>query len=144
MTFRQEKRARAAGFTLVEMLVVIVIIGILASLTTVAVTAALDRAHETSIQTELNQIAAAFERYKNDYGSYPPNYYPANPYTGSNLSGAKTKAINSAIARHVRKAFPRSRDSIEDIQQLPPLDGMLSQCVYPGCAYRIVIHMPEG
>jgi len=53
------------GFTLVELLVVITIIGILASLITVAAIGALKKAQETRIKAELNQIATAVDDSKN-------------------------------------------------------------------------------
>lgn len=62
-----------AGFTLVELLVVIVIIGILASIISVAVIAALKTARNTAIRTEIDLLHGACETYKNDYGSYPPS-----------------------------------------------------------------------
>jgi prepilin-type N-terminal cleavage/methylation domain-containing protein len=67
------KPSKQRGFTLVELLVVIVIIGILASLITVAVSAALTAAKRTRILAEINQLATAVENYKIEHGSYPPS-----------------------------------------------------------------------
>ncbi len=102
---RYRTLATAGGFTLVEMLVVIVIIGILTALSVVAITAALDKGHQTQIKAEMDQIAAAFEQYKNKYGSYPPNTYlpPAN-------TSDQRKARQAQVRRHVLKAFPRCKD----------------------------------
>lgn len=86
------------GFTLVELLVVIVIIGILAGLITVAVSAALGSAKRTRILTEINELATAIEQYKGEYGSYPPN----------------TTAL---LKLHVRDKFPRAL--VEDINTIP-------------------------
>ncbi len=61
------------GFTLVELLVVIVIIALLAALITPAVLAALKKARQTQISTELSQLHSAIEAYKTQYGSYPPS-----------------------------------------------------------------------
>src|SRR3954468_7308314 len=62
-----------AAFTLVELLVVITIIGILASLITVAAIGAMKTASRTRIKAELNQIGGGFEESKNKTTVYPPN-----------------------------------------------------------------------
>ena len=59
------------GFTLVELLVVITIIGILAALITVAAVGALKTMRETEIKTEINQIDDGFDEYKNKITAYP-------------------------------------------------------------------------
>src|SRR4051812_43513682 len=61
------------GFTLVELLVVITIIGILASLIVVAAVGALKTAARTRIKAELNQIAGGVDECRNKTNAYPPN-----------------------------------------------------------------------
>ncbi|MBB3204582.1 prepilin-type N-terminal cleavage/methylation domain-containing protein [Rhodopirellula rubra] len=78
------------GFTLVEILVVITIIGILAGLLIPAITNSIRRANETALKLEVNSIAQAVEAYKEKYGDYPPD--------GSN---------EAVLKRHMRKLFPR-------------------------------------
>lgn len=63
----------ARGFTLVELLVVIVIIALLAALITPAVMAAMKKAKQVRISTELSQLHSAIEAYKSEHGSYPPS-----------------------------------------------------------------------
>jgi prepilin-type N-terminal cleavage/methylation domain-containing protein len=92
------RRTARQGFTLVELLVVIVIIGILAALITVAVTAALGAAKRTRILTEIDQLSTALEEYKIAHGSYPPN----------------TSAL---LKVHVRDKFPRALPG--DINTIP-------------------------
>ena len=91
-------RSKHRGFTLVELLVVIVIIGILAALITVAVTAALGAAKRTRILAELNQLSTAIQSYKNEHGSYPPN-------------------TSVELKVHVRDKFPRAL--LADINTIP-------------------------
>ncbi len=58
------------GFTLVEMLIVIVIIGILAGAIFPKIVGVIDRARDTAIKTDLKNIATALELYKMDYWTY--------------------------------------------------------------------------
>ncbi|MEX2137985.1 MAG: prepilin-type N-terminal cleavage/methylation domain-containing protein [Pirellulales bacterium] len=92
------KPSKQQGFTLVELLVVIVIIGILASLITVAVTAALGAAKRTRILAEINQLTTEIERYKVEFGSYPPS-------------------TSLQLKAHVRDKFPRA--DARDINTIP-------------------------
>lgn len=61
-----------SGFTIVELLIVIVVIGILAAITIVAYNGVQSRARDNSRITKLNSIAKAIELYKVDNGRYPP------------------------------------------------------------------------
>lgn len=60
-----------AGFTLIEMLVVIVIIGILAALTIGATKYAWTKAGTSRAQAEIAALETALESYKIDTGIYP-------------------------------------------------------------------------
>ena len=64
-------RARG-GFTLVELLVVIIIIAILAAIAVPAVMRATATAQNARIKTEIDMLHMAIQQYKNEYGSYPP------------------------------------------------------------------------
>ena len=70
--------ARRRAFTLVEMLVVLVVIGILVSLI-IPVISAIDKKQKISLaQTQLHRIAGAIDAYKTRLGFYPPDN-PGNP-----------------------------------------------------------------
>ena len=60
------------GFTLVELLVVIVIIGILASLVVGLSGTASRKMRESRTRAELVAIETAIEAYKSKFGHYPP------------------------------------------------------------------------
>ncbi len=81
---------RRPGFTLVEILVVIVIIGILAGLALPAVTNVIRTGRETSLKLEVTSIADAAEKYQLEHGDYPPDM-----------------SSWTIAQRHFRKAFPR-------------------------------------
>jgi len=59
------------AFTIVELLVVIVIIGILASITIVSYTGVANRAKIASLQSDLTNNAKKLQMYYADHGSYP-------------------------------------------------------------------------
>lgn len=64
------RHIKQAGFTIVELLIVIVIIGILAAITIVAYNGIQNRARETSLKSDLTNIAKQLELYRAD-GDYP-------------------------------------------------------------------------
>ncbi len=87
-----------SGFTLVEVLIVIAIIGVLVGLLIPAVNMARRSVQQTAIAFEVEALANAVEQYKNKYGDYPPD--------GSN---------GRTFQNHLRKAFPNIAQSEIDI-----------------------------
>ena len=59
------------GFTIVELLIVIVVIGILAAITVVAFNGIQTRAENTKTLSALDQYAKALQLYKTNTGDYP-------------------------------------------------------------------------
>lgn len=64
-------KKRQSGFTIAELLIVIVVIAILASIGFVSVSALQKNAHDTSVQNDLSNIAKKIKMYHATYGVYP-------------------------------------------------------------------------
>lgn len=67
----KERCMRQAGFTLIEVMVVVVIIGILAGLIVPNVMGRTDQANVTAAKGDLKSIASALEMYRLDNHVYP-------------------------------------------------------------------------
>jgi prepilin-type N-terminal cleavage/methylation domain-containing protein len=67
----QSSRLAPSGFTIVELLIVIVVIGILAAITIVAYNGIQARANAVTLQADLSNAAKKLKLYQVDYGYYP-------------------------------------------------------------------------
>lgn len=77
------------GFTIVELLIVIVVIGILAALVLNTFAGVQERARDTERQTDTRSVASQLERFYTDEG-----YYPAMAdITAANLDGIDEGAL---------------------------------------------------
>lgn len=90
------------GFTIVELLIVIVVIGILASITIVAYNGIQSRARDASRDNNVKQLKTALELYKADNG-----FYPAACAGGDN-SGCNTSYLSSALVPNYISLVPSS------------------------------------
>jgi prepilin-type N-terminal cleavage/methylation domain-containing protein len=93
--------ARRSGFTLVELLVVIVILAMLAALVTPAVMRSLNKARNSAIKAEIDLLHMAMMNYQSEYGAVPPcveplKYWSTNQYTKG-----------GPAAKHLQRLFPR-------------------------------------
>jgi prepilin-type N-terminal cleavage/methylation domain-containing protein len=64
--------AKQTGFTIVELLIVIVVIGILAAITVVAYNNVQSKSRDSSRIAKVKSMEKAIELYKTDNGTYPP------------------------------------------------------------------------
>lgn len=62
------------GFTIVELLIVIVVIGILAAITIVAYSGVQNRANDTTIKSDMKNLGQRLELYYVDAAVYPYNW----------------------------------------------------------------------
>ena len=66
-------RPSRLGFTLVELLIVILIIGTLLAILVPTIAAAFRKAKEATVGAEMNNLATALASFKTKYGDYPPS-----------------------------------------------------------------------
>ncbi len=84
-------RRRGAGFTLLEMMLVVLIIGMLATVSVVAIGSRLNSARESTTKVKLSELKTALLSYQMDYAAYPerldalvPKYLEKVPKDGWN------------------------------------------------------------
>jgi prepilin-type N-terminal cleavage/methylation domain-containing protein len=106
-------RRPSDGFTLVELLVVLAIIGVLAAVILPALWNAVLNARRTRIILEVSQLQMSLGTYKDACSGYPPDGF----------NGA-------AIAAHLKRRFPKHQEGTEisggPLQQLISLDPPMS------------------
>ena len=81
------------GFTLIELLVVIAVIGVLAALIIPVAGSIKKRAILHKAEAEMNQLETAIERYKADYGFYPPDNGNINPNVPGTYGWGRTNQL---------------------------------------------------
>ena len=104
MSFIHQNR-KNRGFTLVELLVVITIIGILAGLATGAAIYVRGQVIDTMTKAQLSQMDIALEAYKAEFGEYPPTLgdfdkMAVNRHAASRWKKAKFGVAPGAFANY--------------------------------------------
>jgi len=85
----KQKTTPTFGFTLVEMLIVITIIGLLAGLLFPAIGSAIRSAKRAKARTEVMNLAAAFRAYYTEFGYWPTNLSETLPVTTNTFANSK-------------------------------------------------------
>lgn len=73
LLLKSEKRDSRAGFTLVEILLVVAILGILAGVAVVSLKGRTQAANITAARTSIQAISTAIDTYEVDNGVFPPS-----------------------------------------------------------------------
>ena len=99
MQSNTQRRSSEAGFTLVELLIVVIILGILAAIVVPQFGSSTDDAKSASLDTSLTHVRGAVDLYYQQHGDYP----------GENLSsggvGLPAGAAAGTGALHTEQAF---------------------------------------
>jgi prepilin-type N-terminal cleavage/methylation domain-containing protein len=103
-------RGRQSGFTIVELLIVIVVIAILAAITIVAYNGIQTRARNSQIISGVNAYRKAIELYAVDAGAYPSVTgclgadYPSNAcWTGINGNRSVNATLDSLLDPYIKQ-----------------------------------------
>lgn len=91
----------AQGFTLVEVLVTVAILGILAALSLGAYSQMIDRSHLTTDSAKLRQIGTAISLYAGDNNMTLPNSHQAIPGTATSDDGPNRWTFHEAVDRYL-------------------------------------------
>jgi prepilin-type N-terminal cleavage/methylation domain-containing protein len=101
---RRTAAARRAGFTLIEVLIVIAIMSILMALLLVGVGAARRAARRTAVVDEVNKLGTSVTAFKKEFNFYPPTEFriPEKAYPST-----ATASVDVQSYRLMRRMFPR-------------------------------------
>lgn len=106
---------RTRGFTLIELMVVIAIIGLLASIITISLVSSKAKGRDAKRVADVRTIQLALETYYNDNGTYPvtiynapftPNYLTTVPTDPNSQAAYKYSAYNSAGSANCTTNLP--------------------------------------
>jgi general secretion pathway protein G len=87
-------KKRQSGFTIVELLIVIVVIGILATLVIVTFTGIQQKARDSQRQTDIQALDSHLESYYAQNGSYPSlAVLTSSGWTAANMKGLDPEAL---------------------------------------------------
>ena len=98
---RSSRLGRPNGFTLLEILIVITIIGILAALLLPAIMRALGKGTELRQTTEIDDLGTALQTFRTQYGVYPPSRIRLRENTAYNQD-----AFDAHSERWLRRIWP--------------------------------------
>ena len=98
--FRIQKLKDQSGFTLIEMLVVVIILGILAMIIVPQITVSTEDARLNTLQSNLNTVRSAIEVYAAQHGNrYPGTYSEADGTTPVADAAASRTALLAQLTQ---------------------------------------------
>lgn len=110
---KPREEPKQPGFTIVELLIVIVVIGILAAITIVAYNGIQQRARDTQRKSDITTMAKALELYYIDNDSFPP--------------GSGSTSINSGWSTTADSSWPNLETTLKSYVSRLPRDPISTQ-----------------
>ncbi|MDB5160917.1 MAG: fimbrial protein pilin [Candidatus Saccharibacteria bacterium] len=90
------KKKAASGFTIVELLIVIVVIGILAALVVTTYNGIQQKARDTERKTDINALHSQIEAYQAQNGKYPTLANMNDKTASTGFRAANLKGLDNA------------------------------------------------
>ena len=111
-----KKQIHHYGFTIVEIIIVIVIIGALTGLVTNAFGGLQDDARDSERKTDVQALASDLESYYSDFGMYPTSANLLDPvWVDDNLTGIEAEVlVDPRGNRYVYTPDPVGCDNLAD------------------------------
>lgn len=109
---RRLRRRRQAGFTLIEIIVVVIIVGLLASLVGVAVFGRLADARRDAARTQIKSLQAALDLYRLDCFTYPDSNTGLRALTGDAPGNCKNYKKGGYLAARSIPKDPWQNDYV--------------------------------
>ncbi|HUK13538.1 MAG TPA: prepilin-type N-terminal cleavage/methylation domain-containing protein [Thermoanaerobaculaceae bacterium] len=131
----EPRRGRAAGFTLIELIVVVAIIGILATIAVPAMRTAPIRAREAALREDLFTLRSCLDQFHADRGRYPNSFdelvslgylrmMPVDPVTRSKDTWVPLyEEVSPDNSDQSQQSTPGIIDVHSGSDQTSPLDG---------------------
>jgi len=119
----QNERAQKKGFTIIELLVAIVIIGILASIMIVSYTGIQQRSRDSERTSHTTQIKLALEKYRAEMSMYPA------VCSGDNV-GCRASLLAAPLAPYLSIIPNDPRNPVDSATDYRYVRGSLAQDSY--------------
>lgn len=148
------RRAATSGFTLIEILIVIVLISILASLTLYSVVSSVDSSRVSATESIVSNLSAAISQYQLTYRDYPPTSLERNKVRIPNDTNNGIESLLACLTIKVKGGpFYTPQEDIlvntdgDSLERLPAAwyfgDGQLREVVDPWGNPLIYFHFRD-
>jgi general secretion pathway protein G len=97
------RRQQQVGFTLIEIMVVILILGLLATLVVQSLRGATDKAKRTKAMADIAEFKTALDRYYIDNGSYPTSDQGLQALVNPPSQGNQAQTTNYEEGGYIRR-----------------------------------------
>lgn len=134
-------RKNISGFTIVELLIVIVVIAILAAITVVAYSGIQERARISSMRSEIATINKAIQLYYADNGFYPITSLGGN---GQPCNGHWCGWDQASGDSFVPGLSPKYISAIPQLASSNPLDQTYLYRSPSGADYKLIRYLGNG